>query len=86
MSIDSVFSHKAFAEKLGGISFPMLSDFYPHGAVCQLYDCFRPENGYPKRAVFIIDKQGIVRFARVYDKGIPENQELLQELDKLRRS
>ena len=46
VSVDSVFSHKAFAEKMGGINFPMLSDFYPHGAVCSLYDCLRPE-GYP---------------------------------------
>ncbi len=82
--MDSVFSHKAFAEKMGGIGYPMLSDFYPHGAVCAMYDCLRPE-GYPKRAVFIIDKQGTVRFAKVYDKGIPENKELLEELEKINR-
>lgn len=85
VSVDSVFSHKAFAEKMGGIGFPMLSDFYPHGAVCAQYDCLRPE-GYPKRAVFIVDKQGVVRFCKAYDKGIPENQELLAELDKINRS
>lgn len=82
MSVDSVFSHKAFAEKMGGISFPMLSDFYPHGEVCQLYDCLRPQ-GFPKRAVFIIDKQGVVRFQKLYDQGIPDNKELLAELEKL---
>lgn len=82
VSVDSVFSHKNFAEKMGGINFPMLSDFYPHGEVCALYDCLRPE-GYPKRAVFIIDKQGIVRFTKLYEKGIPENKELLAELDKI---
>jgi mycoredoxin-dependent peroxiredoxin len=84
VSVDSPFSHKAFAEKMGGINFPMLSDFYPHGAVCSLYDCLRPQ-GYPKRAVFIIDKQGVVRFAKEYDKGIPENPELLSELDKINK-
>jgi len=84
VSVDSVFSHKAFAEKMGGINFPMLSDFYPHGAVCAAYDCLRPE-GYPKRAVFIIDKQGIVRFTKLYDKGIPENKELLAELEKINK-
>jgi len=83
VSVDSVFSHKAFAEKMGGISYPMLSDFYPHGAVCSAYDCLRPE-GYPKRAVFIIDKQGTVRFRKVYDQGIPENKELLAELEKIK--
>ena len=84
MSVDSVFSHKAFAEKMGGINFPMLSDFYPHGAVCSQYDCLRPE-GYPKRAVFIIDKQGMVRFGKLYDKGIPENKDLLAELDGINK-
>lgn len=82
MSVDSVFSHKAFAEKMGGIGFPMLSDFYPHGAVCATYDCLRPE-GYPKRAIFIIDKKGAVRFRKEYEKGIPDNKELLAELDKI---
>lgn len=82
VSTDSPFSHKAFAEKIGGINFPMLSDFFPHGAVCTMYDCLRPE-GFPRRAVFIIDKQGIIRFSKLYDKGIPENKDLLQELDKV---
>ena len=85
ISVDSPFSHKAFAEKMGGINFPMLSDFWPHGAVCQLYDCLRPQ-GMPKRAIFIIDKQGVIRFAKEYDKGIPENNELLAELDKINKS
>jgi peroxiredoxin len=84
ISVDSVFSHKAFAEKMGGIGFPMLSDFWPHGAVCEAYGCLRPQ-GYPKRAVFIIDKQGVIRFAREYKKGIPENSELLAELDKINK-
>ena len=84
VSVDSVFAHKVFAEKMGGINFPMLSDFYPHGAVCSLYDCLRPQ-GYPKRAVFIVDKKGVVRFSKEYEKGIPENKELLGELDKIGR-
>jgi len=83
VSVDSPFSHKAFAEKMGGINFPMLSDFYPHGEVCQLYDCLRPQ-GFPKRAVFLIDKKGVVRWRREYEKGIPENKELLAELEKIK--
>ncbi|MBI2540150.1 MAG: peroxiredoxin, partial [Deltaproteobacteria bacterium] len=47
------------------------------------YGCLRPE-GYPKRAVFIIDKQGVVRFRKEFDKGIPDNKELLAELDKIK--
>lgn len=82
MSVDSVFAHKAFAEQMGGITFPMLSDFFPQGEVCKQYDCLRPQ-GFPKRAVFIIDKQGTVRFAKLYEGGVPENSDLLGELDKL---
>jgi len=85
VSVDSVFSHKAFAEKMGGINFPMLSDFYPHGAVCAAYDCLR-DAGFPKRAIFIIDKRGVVRFRKVYDQGVPDNKELLAELDKINNS
>lgn len=62
----------------------MLSDFYPHGAVCQLYDCLRPQ-GFPKRAVFLIDRQGVVRWRKEYEKGIPENQELLAQLDTINK-
>ena len=69
---------------MGGIGFPMLSDFFPHGEVCSKYDCLRPE-GYPKRAVFIIDKQGVVRFQQLYEKGTPENKDLLEELDKINK-
>lgn len=82
--MDSVFSHKAFAEKIGGITFPMLSDFYPHGAVCDLFGVLRSE-GYPKRAVIIIDRQGVMRYRKEYDKGIPDNKELLAELDTINR-
>jgi alkyl hydroperoxide reductase subunit AhpC len=84
ISADSVFSHKAFAEKIGGITFPMLSDFYPHGAVCDLYGTLRAE-GYPRRAVIIIDKDGVIRYRKEYEKGIPENKELLAELDAINR-
>jgi alkyl hydroperoxide reductase subunit AhpC len=83
ISVDSVFSHKAFAEKIGGIGFPMLSDFYPHGAVCDLYGTLRSE-GYPRRAIVIIDKGGVIRYRKEYDKGIPENKDLLAELDKIK--
>jgi peroxiredoxin (alkyl hydroperoxide reductase subunit C) len=69
---------------MGGIGFPMLSDFFPQGEVCSKYDCLRPQ-GYPKRAIFIIDKHGVVRFQQLYEKGIPENKDLLAELDKINK-
>lgn len=84
ISVDSVFSHKAFAEKCGGLNFPMLSDFYPHGEVAKLYGVLG-ERGFNKRSVFIIDRGGTIRFSKVYEKGVPENAELLAELDKVAR-
>ena len=82
MSVDSVFSHKAFAEKMGGINYPMLSDFYPHGEVCSRFGCLS-DRGFPKRAVFIIDKKGVIQFKKEYEKGIPDNQELLAALGQI---
>jgi len=77
-------SLKAWAEKLGGVPFPLLSDYWPHGAVGKAYGIFNEERGMDKRAAYVLDGQGIVRYARLYDPGtIPESQELLAELRKL---
>ncbi len=81
VSCDTVFSHQAFAEKLGGIDFPLLSDFWPHGAVAQAYGVFNAERGFPIRSVFIIDTGGIVRWKKVYPPGsLPDPDELLEAL------
>jgi len=65
----------------------MCSDFYPHGAVTQAYGIMRrepPLAGISERAVFVVDKQGIIRFAKVYPLGqAPDNQELLDALKKI---
>ena len=58
ISVDSKYSHKAFAEKLG-IQFPLLSEFSKE--LCRKYGTLRPE-GFSERAYFIIDKNGIVKF------------------------
>ncbi len=50
----------------GGVWFPVLSDFWPHGKVAQLYGILRPE-GVTERAIFIIDKKGIIRYIDVHD-------------------
>lgn len=62
----------------------MLSDFWPHGAVGKAYGIFNEERGMDKRAVYVIDVEGIVRYARVYEPGtIPKSEELLEQLQKL---
>ncbi len=83
LSVDSVPCLKAWADSLGGITYPLLSDFYPHGAVAQTYGVLRPE-GYTERAIFVIDKQGIIRYVDVHaiDQQ-PDNEELFRVLAEL---
>lgn len=83
ISVDSTDCLYAWAESLGGISFPLLSDFFPHGRVAQLYGVLRPE-GYSERALFVIDKRGIIRYVDVHDiDEQPDNEVLFSELAKL---
>jgi peroxiredoxin len=83
ISIDSKPANTAWAASLGGITFPLLSDFYPHGAVAEKYGVLRAE-GMSERAIFIIDKQGVVRYIDVHDIGEqPDEAEIFEELAKL---
>jgi glutaredoxin len=83
ISVDSVACLKAWAESLGGITYPLLSDFYPHGAVAEEYGVLRYE-GYSERALFVIDKEGIIRYADVHDiDDQPDNDVLLRVLEEL---
>lgn len=83
VSVDSIPSHRAWAEKLGGLNYPLLSDFYPHGEVAARYGVLR-QDGYCERAIFIVDKKGIIRYAEVYDIGKkPPNDILFWELEKV---
>lgn len=77
-------SLKGWADFLGGVPFPLLSDFWPHGAVGKAYGIFNDERGMDKRAAYVIDAQGVIRYAKVYPQGtIPTSEELLAELRKL---
>lgn len=61
ISCDHMFSLRAFAEH-EGIDFPLLSDFWPHGAVASAYGIFNEETGAPGRATFIVDREGVLRW------------------------
>jgi peroxiredoxin len=83
LSVDSTPAHRAWAEMLGGIDYPMLADFYPHGEVAKNYGILRPE-GVSERATFVIDKQGIVRSIEIHDIGaLPDHDKLLETLRSL---
>ena len=83
ISTDSLFTLEAFSEKCGGLGYPLLSDFWPHGQVSLKYGVLRKE-GFPQRAVFIIDKQGNLNTIKFYElRQQPDNEELLAILRKL---
>ena len=73
VSVDSVFAHRVWAER-DGFGFPLLSDFWPHGAVASAYGVFDAEAGVARRGTFIIDREGIVRWQVVND--IPDARDL----------
>lgn len=83
ISNDAGPSKKAWADSLGGVSYDLLSDFHPHGEVAAQYGVLRAD-GLAERALFLVDKSGVVRWARLHD--IPEHpdvEELFAEIAKL---
>ncbi len=84
ISTDARPTQTAFAASLGNIPYPVLADFNPKGHVSQLYGVYNEERGTANRAVVIVDKQGIVRFRRVYT-SMPELDiaDILAEIGKL---
>lgn len=69
---------------MGNITYPLLSDFYPHGEVAQRYGVFNDEQGTPFRAVILVDKQGVIRFTQIYQRATDINIEnILREVKKL---
>jgi len=88
MSCDSVFSHVAWQKfEVGWLNFPLGSDYWPHGESARKFGIFRegdPLPGINERAVFIIDKQGIIRSVTVLELGeVPENEDALEVLREL---
>jgi alkyl hydroperoxide reductase subunit AhpC len=76
ISVDSVPCHEAWAKALGGLGFPLLSDM--HRVACQAYGVHEPERNIARRSTFIVDRQGILRFAETYPpKAIPDPEKLL---------
>jgi len=84
ISVDHIPCVTAWAESLGGINYPLLSDFWPHGAVAVKYGVLRSE-GISERAIFIVDKLGIIRYIDIHDiDDQPSNDEvrrILRDID-----
>ncbi|MFE7566730.1 peroxiredoxin [Streptomyces sp. NPDC057539] len=73
VSNDSIHTLRVFGEQ-EGLEYPLLSDFWPHGAVSRAYGVFDEEKGCAVRGTFIIDKDGIVRWTVV--NGLPDARDL----------
>lgn len=81
MSVDSVPSKKAWAESLDIKQLQLLSDFWPHGYVAQLYGIFRDKDGFSERANIVLDEQGKVIFFKVYEiSQLPDINEIIRLL------
>ncbi|QFZ17373.1 peroxiredoxin [Saccharothrix syringae] len=74
VSVDTPFSLKAWSTR-EGFGFPLLSDFWPHGAVARAYGVFDERSGMAVRGTFLISSTGLVRYARVNEPGEPRDQE-----------
>ena len=72
ISCDSMFTQRIFAEQ-EGYKFPVLADFWPHGAAAKAYGIFNEELGCAMRGTFIIDKEGIVRWQVINGLGDARN-------------
>ena len=83
ISVDSVPAKVEWAKMLGGITYDLLSDFHPHGAVAEAFGVQR-DDGISERAIFVIDTKGQVAFAKVYDiPTLPDNAEVRQAIEAL---
>jgi peroxiredoxin len=83
ITVDSTDSNAAWVESLGGENVPVLSDYWPHGQVAQSYGVLR-EHGMTERAIFIVDKQGIIRYIDIHDfNQQPDNEVLFEVLEEL---
>jgi mycoredoxin-dependent peroxiredoxin len=68
ISVDSPYAQKIFSQR-EEFEFPLLSDFWPHGEVAQAYGVFNSEGGFANRGTFLVDKDGVVRFAEMNSIG-----------------
>jgi peroxiredoxin len=69
VSVDTPYAHRVWAGQ-EGFTFPLLADFWPHGAVAQAYGCFNEERGCSTRGTYVIDRDGVVRWKVV--NAIPD--------------
>jgi len=84
LSVDSVPCKRAWAEAIGVQETSLLADFWPHGGVAQAYGIFREKPGSSERAVLVLDREGVVRFKKIYPiKEVPDIAEIIQAVGEV---
>ena len=84
ISCDTVYTLKDWAEHLGGLNYPLCSDFWPHGAVATAYGVFNEVVGRPERAIIVLDPAGVIRYIDVHQlREVPDEAEIAEQLEKL---
>ena len=83
VTVDNIPTLFAWTNQMGTLWFPVLSDFWPHGEIAAKYGILRSD-GVSERALFIIDKKGIIRYIDVHDiNRRPPLENLVKELEKV---
>lgn len=85
ISTDQVPTNEAWARSLGGLSYPLLSDHWPHGYVAALYGVLRGDSGACQRAIFVVDRQGKIAYIDIHANGeVPPADKIMAALDALK--
>jgi len=85
ITVDNIPTLFAWTHQMGKLWFPVLSDFWTHGAVADKYGILRSD-GTSERALFVIDKKGIIRYIDIHDiNKRPPLDDLVKALEKLKK-
>jgi peroxiredoxin len=86
ISVDGAWCHKAYAEAKH-VYFPLLADFEPKGAVSRSYGAYEVKDGTSKRALFVLDGDGVIRWSYLSPTGVnPGADGILSALESLTAS
>ncbi len=85
ITVDNIPTLFAWTNQMGKLWFPVLSDFWPHGIVAKKFGVLR-SNGVSERALFVVDKKGVIRYINVHDiNKRPPLEDLASALEKLKK-
>ncbi|MHA1228070.1 MAG: redoxin domain-containing protein [Candidatus Hodarchaeales archaeon] len=86
IGVASIPVHIAWIDSLGGLNYPLLADWVPYAEVSKKYDAFIPSIGFGKRAIFIVDKKGIIQYIDIpheLNQGPPDKKKIFEVLERL---